>query len=485
MLRASFTLLLAAASGLAASAAAPAPARATAPAASSPPQQDYAARAFALADRLVTCAYAPPLGVFATEALWQSGNTLETLSSTIALLDVVGEAAAPGRTAAWLAVLNNSFAKTPVIVDQCFDDHQWWLLAWARAYEVSGELDYLQRAVLVFDFIVANGWTPAFCGGGVSWCPVTGSDKPYKNAVTSELFFASAMALAPYEALTSKPDGFFVAWAERIWAWLDASGMQSAAGLFNDGLTQDACVNNGQTTWTYNQGLALSGLGRLAVSQGGNATLAAAALRLFGAAASLLTTGGILSEPCGSSCDGDQHIFKGVWVRHAVYLSNVQESVRALASPFLDANARSLLANATCTTGGYGDSWQGPACASQSGASDSAALDLLVAAAQLAPPSSTAWAALGVGACVDAQARAMPSCSAIVTGGEAACLAEAQADVASVAYSFEVGCLGVATCTVSTAASACSPGWARSDGSGATTVTAVDGKALALCVIRS
>lgn len=476
MLLRPLALLAAAASGLASHSSSAAPA----------PQLDYAARAFALADRIVTCAYAPPLGVFATEALWQSGNTLESLSSAIALLrDGVGEAAAPGRVAAWLGVLNNSFAKTPVIVDNCFDDHQWWLLAWARAYEVSGELAYLQRAAAVFDFIVANGLTPTFCGGGVTWCPVSGSNKPYKNAVTSELFFASAMALAPYEALAGKPAGFYISWAEQIWAWLEASGMQNAAGLFNDGLTQDACVNNGQTTWTYNQGLALSGLGRLAGSQDNNASLVAAALRLFSAATSQLTTGGVLAEPCGANCDGDQHIFKGVWVRHAVYLSNAQEAARALAAPFLDANARSMLSNAACTTGGFGNLWQGPACASQSGASDSAALDLLISAALLSPPSSAAWTALGVGACVNAQARAMPSCSAVVTGGEAACLAAARADPASAAYEYETGCLGVATCTVSTRASACSPGWSRSNGSGATTVSAVDGKALALCVVRA
>jgi hypothetical protein len=451
------------------------------------PQADYAARAFALLDRLVTCDYAEPLGTFPTEALWQSGNTLEALSTATALLrDGTGEAAAPGRVAAWLALMNNSFARTPVIVDQCFDDHQWWLHAWVRASEVSGELAYAERAAAVFDFVVSNGWSPSFCGGGVDWCPVSGSDKPYKNAVTSELFFAAAMALAPHEASLGKPAGFYVAWAEQAWAWLDASGMQGADGLFNDGLTQDSCTNNQQTTWTYDQAMALSGLGRLALAQGGNATLVAAAARLFSAATTLLTVaGGILAEPCGNSCDNDQHIFKGVWARHAAYLARAQPPMQLQAATFLDAQARSLIANASCATGGYGNLWQGPACASHSTASDSAALDLLLAAAELAPPSSAAWHALGVGACVDAQARAMPSCSAIVAGGEAACRAAAEADAAAVAYELETGCLGVSVCAVSTTAASCAPGWTRSAGSGATSVSAVDGKALAMCVLRA
>ena len=454
--------------------------------AAAPPQLEYAARAFALLDRLATCDYA--LGVFPTEALWQAGNTLEALSTAVALLrDGTGEAAAPGRVAAWLGMLNMSFALTPVIVDQCFDDHQWWLHAWLRAFEVSGNLAYGKRAAAVFDYVVANGWTPAFCGGGVDWCPVSGSNKPYKNAVTSGLFLAAAMALAPHEASLGKPAGFFVGWAETTWAWLDASGMQGVDGLLNDGLTQDACVNNAQTTWTYNQGLPLSGLGRLAAAQGGNASLEAAALGLLSSSMEHLTTdGGILAEPCGSSCDNDQHIFKGVFVRHAAYLAAAQPAARALVATFLGAQAQSLLANASCATGGFGNLWQGPPCSSQSTASDSAALDLLLSAALVAPaPPATPWRALGVGACVDAQARTMPTCSAVVAGGEAGCRAAAEADAASKAYSIETGCLGVSVCTVSTSASSCAQGWARSPGSGGSTVSAVDGKALTLCVARA
>ena len=451
------------------------------------PQRDYAARGLALLDRLVTCDYAAPLGVFDTEALWQSGNTIESLANAIALLQDIGEAAAPGRGAAWLALLNNTFAKTPVIVDQCFDDHQWWLHAWVRAAEVSGELAYAERAAQVFDYVIANGWTPAFCGGGVNWCPVTGSNAPYKNAVTSSLFFAAAMALAPHEASVGKPAGFYLGWAQRTWAWLDASGMQAPNGLFNDGLQQTNCQNNGQTTWTYNQGLALSGLGRLAAAApGGNATLLAAALRLQTAATTLLTTaGGILAEPCGNSCDNDQHIFKGVWARHAAYLAAVQPSAQALSAPFLDAQAQALLANASCATGGFGNLWQGPPCSSHSGASDSAALDLLLAAAQLSPaPPAGQWPGLGVGQCADAQGRTMPLCTGFVAS-EAECRAAADADTLAVAYAVETGCLGVSTCSLSTTAASCPQNFAPFAGTGATSITAVDGKALALCVVRS
>ena len=237
---------------------------------------------------------------------------------------------------------------------------------------------------------------------------------------------------------------------------------------------------------TFNQGPALSGLGRLAATTpGGNATLLAAALRLQTAATSLLTTaGGILAEPCGNNCDNDQHIFKGVWARHAAYLASAQPSARALSAPFLDAQAQSLLANASCATGGYGNLWQGPPCSSHSGASDSAALDLLLAAAHVAPPPAAGqWAAIGVGQCVDGEGRSMPLCTGLVAS-EAACRAAAEADAAAVAYAVETGCLGVSTCSLSTTAATCAPGFKATAGTGATGVTAVDGKALALCVVR-
>ena len=69
------------------------------------------------------------------------------------------------------------------VQDKCFDDHQWWELAWIRAYQATGNVSYLQRAALIFDFVATNAWTP-LCGGGVIWCP---NGDPYKNAITNEL----------------------------------------------------------------------------------------------------------------------------------------------------------------------------------------------------------------------------------------------------------------------------------------------------------
>ncbi len=102
-----------------------------------------------------------------------------------------------------------------------------------RAYHATGEVSYLKRAATVFDFVL-QAWTPQFCGGGVNWCPVSGSDAPYKNAITNELFLSSAMALHPFAEQLGKHTDYYLNWAQTEWAWLTASGMLNSRGLFVD-----------------------------------------------------------------------------------------------------------------------------------------------------------------------------------------------------------------------------------------------------------
>jgi hypothetical protein len=150
----------------------------------------FAVRAAATASQLVTCAYNASSGVWPAEDLWQSGNTIETLAR-LQLVD-------PARNN-YTALFANTFALTPVIVDQCFDDHQWWELAWIRAYQATGTLAYLQRAAAVFDYVVQHAWT-SLCGGGVLWCP---NGSPYKNAITNELVSRAAERRADFALVPS------------------------------------------------------------------------------------------------------------------------------------------------------------------------------------------------------------------------------------------------------------------------------------------
>jgi predicted alpha-1,6-mannanase (GH76 family) len=388
---------------------------------------------------------------------------------------IVGECD-PARVAPLLRSLTPSSSPPPS--DNCYDDHQWWLLAWVSVYRATLNVTYLERAAAVFDFIVGNGWS-AICGGGVDWCPVSGSRRPYKNAVTSELFFDAAMGLYPYTELLGRPAAYYSGWAAQVSSWLLGSGIINSALLVNDGLT-DACANNGQTTWTYNQMLfdALWSLGVVSV----NATLTALAESLFLASSANLSSNGVLVEPC-TNCDGDQIIFKGVYVRHLGVFGVNDAAIRPAAAAFLMKNVDSLLANAVCAQGGYGFDWRGaPGGCDATQASSSAALDLLLAAAVVAPSSTRQWQPIGLGNCVDAAGQSMSNCFS--TGAsEAQC---ANAGAGAVAYDWEQACDGSTFCRVRTleGAGSCLPGWQYESGV-ATTVVGGSGGALALCVVRS
>jgi predicted alpha-1,6-mannanase (GH76 family) len=494
----------------------------------------YAPAATVLADRLTACSFSPPLGIFVGEQLWQSGATMETVAN------VLLASPPPRLQAALQQLLNASFDRTPVIVDNCLfvpfpvpapsvvlhlsvfgayppppfpplpplsrsDDHQWWGLAWARAFTATGTPAFLQRAAAVFDFVAQRGWNTSTCGGGVTWCPPPTS--PYKNAITAELFLSLAMALHPHAAAAGKAPDFYSGWANTTFQWIAASGMVNAQSLLNDGLDGATCKNNGQPTWTYNQGVLLSGLARLTAATGAPAPLALA-LRVATATMSLLTEDGILVEPCpGGACGQDGEIFKGMFVKHLAYLLQEAPPAAAAAPPlppafvasataFLAANAASLLAQDACRDGGYGFRWEGSACDIESVATDSAALDLLLAAAAagapavppLPLPQQATWQLLGLGNCQDAGGRAMSNCFKDSLTAQA-CRDAAFVTPGAVAYDFHLPCLGegLGFCRVRTGAGAgaCSGGFSYEGGSGAAAVTAGDGSALAACYLRN
>jgi Glycosyl hydrolase family 76 len=147
-----------------------------------------------------------------------------------------------------LNVVEKSFARYRGRRSRFFDDDGWYLNVWLRAYDVTGDPKYLDESRSLFETIT-HGWDRQ-CGGGVWWS----ADRTYKNAITNELFLLGAARLARRTGLPR-----YRSWALRCWQWFDASGMINSDGLVNDGL-DGHCRNNGQPTWTYNQGVILGAL---------------------------------------------------------------------------------------------------------------------------------------------------------------------------------------------------------------------------------
>ncbi|WP_329307557.1 glycoside hydrolase family 76 protein [Streptomyces sp. NBC_01260] len=250
------------------------------------------------------------------------------------------------------------------------DDTGWWGLAWVAAYDVTGDARYLETARKDADHM-HDYWTST-CGGGVQWA----TDKPYKNAVTNELYLQLNASL--HNRIGG--DTAYLQRAEDEWAWFRGTGMINSGGTVNDGLTS-ACANNGDTTWTYNQGVILAGLAELHRATG-DAALLSSARTLADASTSsgYLNPGGTLHEPYepdGTGCTSDGDSFKGAYARGLGILD--KELADHPYSGYLDRQAGTLYARNRNSLDQYGPHWAGPFTVTGNGCQHSA-LDLLNAA---------------------------------------------------------------------------------------------------------
>ncbi|KAJ9165492.1 Glycosyl hydrolase [Coniochaeta hoffmannii] len=262
------------------------------------------------------------------------------------------------------------------------DDTGWWALAMVRAFDVTGNATYLDYAKLDEDYM-HNYWSDD-CGGGIIW---NIPNLEYKNAISNELYFTLAAAL--HNRIPGDED--YLARALDAWGWFEASGMINSAHLVNDGLTEDTCVNNGATTWTYNQGVVLGGLVELYRATDdedhlGTAKQIADAVL----ASSALVVDGVLMEPCDggeAGCDFNQQAFKGIFMR---YLGVLDEAlcVERPYRDFIRANAETAWAMGRNETDYFDVRWNGP-FDNATVATQASAASLMVAAMDWAEVCST------------------------------------------------------------------------------------------------
>lgn len=250
--------------------------------------------------------------------------------------------------------------------NEYLDDTGWWGLAWINAYDLTGDRRYLDTARADADHMNAN-WNDT-CGGGVRW----NTNGNYKNAITNELFLQLNAAL--HNRMPG--DTTYLDRAKREWTWFRNSGMINGEQLINDGLN-DACGNNGQPTWTYNQGVILGGLTELYRATGDSGLLSTART-LADASSVRLQSDGVLREPGeGDNCTGDGPSFKGAYVRGLGKLNRqlpdhpYATAINRWANSAYDRNRNAL--------DQYGPHWNGGSGTTDYGCQQSA-LDLLNAA---------------------------------------------------------------------------------------------------------
>lgn len=323
--------------------------------------------------------------------LWTDANTLEDLHNLMLATGNDNYGAVADSSYIGKAALNsgtnwNSF------IGGSFDDAQWVILAlWKIAdYKSARGLDggpFTRSAAAIYSIIEAQ-WDTGTCGGGVWWS----SADTYKNSITNELFL-----LTSAQGYLRGGGQTYLDNANKEWAWLSSSGLRNSQGLYNDGLNSgnpSACTNNGQTTWTYNQGVVASGLANLYAATGNSALLTAAEVTLD-ATISLLTTNDILKESCddaasgGAVCNNDQTSFKGIWVKHLqYYLDSANDATRTTKySPFLGSQYSAVVHYGTNGNDDIGSVWYAPSSGGSQFTPESSGSGLaaIVAAAKYGP----------------------------------------------------------------------------------------------------
>jgi hypothetical protein len=282
-------------------------------------------------------------GLWDTTGWWNAANCIDAIGARI--IGVNG--------GALTNVLANTFSlnSSGDFLDDYYDDEGWWAEAWIRAFDLTGNTNYLNMAGTIFTDMT-NAWGSP-CGGGIWW----DKNQTYKNAIANELFLLDAISLHQRTPGDTGAPGSYLYWATNEWSWFKASGMINAQDLINDGLND--CTNNGETTWSYNQGVILGGLVDLYKSTGQISYLQQAEQIATAAITFLVNGQGILEDACEpSGCGGDGPQFKGIFARHLAELYDVDRNPAYF--NFLYTNAHSIWSRDRNSSNQLGLVWSGP-----------------------------------------------------------------------------------------------------------------------------
>lgn len=195
-----------------------------------------------------------------------------------------------------------------------YDDECWMTMALLRAYDLTGRVQYLDRARTLYGDI-QTGWDTSCCGpvkGGVWW------DKAHTQKATAS---NAGAALAGARLYRRTGDPACLNFAEQVYSFWSGNMVNPATFQVCDHVTPD-----GTKVWwkfTYNEGLMIGAAVELNEATGNGAYLLQAQnIAGFMAAHEVAasSSGSILYDGANDVCGGDCHEFKGPAYRYLMGL---------------------------------------------------------------------------------------------------------------------------------------------------------------------
>ena len=188
--------------------------------------------------------------------------------------------------------------------DQYNDDVMWMVIAFLRAYRLTGDRSYRSLARVTFDRTYARAYSTDL-GGGLWWS----TSRQEKNAcVTAPAALAACLLWRDFN------DAAYLRKAISLFGWLQRTLYDPASGAVSDHVCRSGgAITVDHSTYTYNQGTFI-GAASLLYDATGRRVYYDEAMRALQYAHDDLTTDGILrSEGAG----GDGGGFKGIFIRWA------------------------------------------------------------------------------------------------------------------------------------------------------------------------
>jgi len=266
-----------------------------------------------------------------------------------------------------------------------YDDENWMTLTLIRAWDLTSDPRYLDKAREIFEDVM-SAWDTTCCGankGGIWW------RKAHDTKVTAINAGAVVSASRLYERTHEQK---YLAFASTAYEHWSTYMVDPATGHVYDGIAATGEIN---TTWkfTYNEGLMVGAAVALAKASGDPAPLALAhkiGAFMLSQEVAAVPLGTILTEgPCGKPGGDDGEMFKGIAAR---YLGEL-----FLADPTHDEYRELLVRSADAAwtyardpdTGLFSCDWAGPynSNTNSSNSMSSAAIAIAAAARVLGPAS--------------------------------------------------------------------------------------------------